>query len=187
MLLPSSLQGPLGSHIGYLQHIALRNFLAYQALKNTHAALPLPSLATKYEELRLFLNTVESVNNVLDYFYFENELAILPKHSTVSAFRKAVHAKFDELQVLANLANAYKHCVRSGAKGAKNGKLPWAKDLQRPALSVTIDITDGVTPNVDVKYTFEWPIPEHDQALKSALDFWVQHLKASRADELTNA
>src|SRR5713226_8415132 len=129
MDIPPSLRGPLGSHSGYLKHIALKNVMAHMWTKRKHAEENDSTNSAKYEELRLFLNAIESLNNVLDYFYFENEDQLSARHSTVQSFRSEVHKQHIALHRLSALANAYKHCVRTSGK-KKNTELPHAKDLQ---------------------------------------------------------
>lgn len=180
MYTPLTLRGPLGSHVGFLQHIALKNVLAHYWVKREHAEKSDITNQAKYEELRLFLNAVESLNNVLDYFYFEYEYEyeyeyedqLNSRYSTVQIFRSAVHNKFPALQNLADLANAYKHCIRTRGK-TKNENLPNAKDMQHPSLIVSIELSDQNIPKVEVDYFFNWPILDHEKTLEKAVDFWV--------------
>jgi hypothetical protein len=172
MHVPPALRGPLGSHTGYIKHIAIQNVMAHHLAKKKHKEDGNTSDQAKYEELRLFLNAIESLNNILDYFYFEHEEQLNTRHPTVTSFRSAAHCKFAVLKNLAELANAYKHCVRtSGAK--KNTKLPQASDLQRVALNVSIDLSNQGSSKVGVEYIFHGPIPEHEQVLSDAVGFWT--------------
>ena len=168
---PWPLRGPLGSSSGYLNHIATKNCCAYLSAKKKHAEEANYTESAKYEELRLFLNAIESLNNVLDYFYFEHKDQLISRHSTVQSLRSAVHKQFAALQKLADLANAYKHCVRTSGK-KKQTVLPNAKDLQRTLLKVVINCSDQSSPKVEVDYSFIWPIPENEKVLEDAMDFW---------------
>ena len=172
MQIPPALRGPLGSHSGYIKHIAIQNVLTHYWAKKKHEEDANTSNQAKYEELRLFLNAIESFNNILDYFYFEHEDQLNARHATVESFRVAAHTKYDVLKKLADLANAYKHCVRTRGK-KKNTELPQAKDLQRPALNVSIDLLNQSYPAVGVDYIFDWPIPENEIVLRDAVDFWA--------------
>jgi hypothetical protein len=179
MNIPESLNGPLGSHRNYLRHIAIANYTAYERLKKKNLEEGHSSTTSKYEEFRLFLNAVESFNNVLDYYYFENERVLAPKHFTVQTFRANVHAASHELRRLSELANAYKHCVRT-AGVSKNTTVPWAKDLQQVSLQISIDL-GPCAPAVEVAYQFEWPVRDHEDALSHVFGFWVAHLSNPNA------
>ncbi len=167
------LKGPLGSYQNYLRHIAFRNYFEYVSKKKLHVERGENSTPSKYEEFRLFLNAIEALNNVIDYFYFENESSLTSGFVDLNQFRKKALDLFDELRQLANLANAYKHCVRS-PKGKKDESVPWAKDLQRPLLHISIDLKTE-SPRIDTEYRFEWPIPEYENILSRAFDFWMKH------------
>jgi hypothetical protein len=125
----------------------------------------------KYKEFRLFLNSIESFNNIIDYLYFEHEDKV--KYQNVDEFRKAMHAKYPELGELAELANAYKHCVRAN-RGRKNESLLWARDLQKPQLNIYVSLA-GTEPLVDAQYEFQWPIEEHEAKLYKVFDFWLAY------------
>jgi len=173
-------RGPLGSHRNYLVHVALPNCTDYLWLKKGNQEQGRSGTCDKYKEFRYFLNAVESFNNILDYFYFEHEDRI--KRGSVGEFRKAIHDKYPELGELAELANAYKHCVRE-RNGKKNEALPWARDLQRPTLDIQIKLGDS-QPSVAVNYDFPWPIEEHDAKLYKAFDFWLGYHNNPRTNEL---
>jgi len=173
--------GPLGSYRNFISHIALENFQDYWNLKWNNLEEGNASNPVKYKEFRYFLNAAESLNNILDYFYFEYESSIT--HKNVESFRSAVHKKFPELEEISNIANAYKHRVRV-QKGLKNPKLPWAKDLQRPKVYTTISFD---TFEVITEYIFHWPIPEQEAALKKAFQFWSEYHNEPFPNEITNA
>ena len=173
-------RGPLGSHRNYLVHVALPNCTDYLWLKKGNQEQGRSGTCDKYKEFRYFLNAVESFNNILDYFYFEHEDRI--KRGSVREFRKAIHDKYPELGELAELANAYKHCVRE-RNGKKNEALPWARDLQRPTLDIQIKL-GASQPSVAVNYDFPWPIEEHEAKLYKAFDFWLGYHNNPRTNEL---
>jgi hypothetical protein len=166
------IKGPLGSHRNYLNHIALMNCIDYFNLQKKHEEMNESNTPSKYEELRLFLNAIESLNNILDYFYYENEDSI--SHSKLNDFKRAVFGQYPALNDVADIANAYKHCIREGRSG-KNAKLPWAKDLQKPSLVVDINISDTSQPKVEAEFKFEWPISEHEEAISEAFRFWIKY------------
>ncbi len=108
--------GPLGGHRNYLTHIALSNCVDYMALKKGHQERGDCSNPAKKKEFRYFLNAIESLNNILDYYFYENENAVL--EPSLQKFKEALHSAHPELKELSELANAYKHCVRE-SKGQK--------------------------------------------------------------------
>ena len=78
------------------------------------------------------------MNNVLDYYYYENEAYL--SVDSLFAYRKKAMTKYPVLLRIAELANAYKHCVRE-YRGKKDEKSLWAKDIQRPSFVVNIDLS----------------------------------------------
>lgn len=176
-----SMAGPLGSSQNYISYIALSNCSDYFELKMKHEEENRSSTSDKYKEVRYYLNAVESLNNIIDYFYFENESLI--SHGNINAFRTAVHNKYPVLEKVANIANAYKHCVRE-QRGNKNADLPWAKDLQNPEIVIDINVPNM---NVDVSFNFVWPIQEQEEAIESAWKFWVGYHNAPTPQEFINA
>jgi hypothetical protein len=175
-------RGPLGSHRNYLVHVALPNYTDYFWLKKGNEEKGRSGTRDKYKAFRYFLNAVESLNNVLDYLYFEHEDRV--KRRSVGEFRKTIHNKYPDLGELAELANAYKHCVRE-KNGKKNEALLWARDLQRPAVSISV--TPGNTAlSVAVDYDFPWPIKEHDSKLDKAFEFWLNYHNNPKTNELIN-
>lgn len=169
------IKGPLGSHRNYIAHIVLPNCLDYFQVQKRNADLNNLHSASKYEELRFFLNAVESMNNVLDYYYYENEESL--SVDGLFAYRNKATKKYPILSRVAELANAYKHCVREH-KGKKDKKSLWAKDIQRPSLVVNIDLQNITNVKnkedikVDADFVFEWPIPEYEKTFIEAFEFW---------------
>ncbi|WP_230607399.1 hypothetical protein, partial [Vibrio cholerae] len=60
--------GPLSNHMSYLQHIALDNFSDYNFFIEELNEKESITIKDKYKRLRLFLNTIESLNNIPEYF-----------------------------------------------------------------------------------------------------------------------
>ena len=175
-------KGPLGSHKNYITYIAFENQLDYLTIKKQHEEDGCSATPDRYKEFRLFLNAVESFNNIIDYLYFEHEDQI--KYQKVDDFRKAIHVKYPELDELSELANAYKHCIRE-RRGQKNDKLAWARDLQKPILNININLNQFL-PLVNAEYKFLWPIEEHESKLYKVFDFWLEYHKNPNTEELIN-
>jgi hypothetical protein len=154
--------GPLGSHLNYLNHIALQNCSDYfQLAKAQEERSSQLSTSDKYERLRYFLNSIESLNNILEYFYHEYKSEegwpeiICPQ--ILGNMRKK-HSIFENIE---QVANAYKHCIRR-----KSASLH-ASDLQSP--QIIISIIEG---NVSVKYEFD-SIECENTIMGEAYRFWV--------------
>jgi hypothetical protein len=174
--------GPLGDHRNYLNHIALSNCVDYFALRKHHQERSDSSTSAKYKELRYFLNAVESLNNVLDYFFYEYEGEI--GHSKIRDFIKAAHSKYPELKEVSDLANAYKHCVREFVSGQKRSDLPWAKHLQRTDVLVHVKISRNKDVKVAAEYNFQGPLNEHRESLDRAFKFWFDYNNDSASTKL---
>jgi hypothetical protein len=85
----------------------------------------------------------------------------------VGEFRRAMSERFEVVGLIAELANAYKHCVRS-QQGITN-----ARDLQRANVSVQIDVGHGIS--TAAEYEFVGPLPEHEKILEGAFQFWLEY------------
>jgi len=168
-----------------MAHIVLPNCIEYFQVQKRNAELNNLNTASKYEELRYFLNAVESMNNILDYYYYENEESL--SVDGLFTYRNKATNKYPVLSRVAELANAYKHCVREH-KGKKDKKKLWAKDLQRPSLVVNIDLpsianaTKKEDVKVDASFIFEWPIPEHEKTFTEAFEFWHAYGEPNGSD-----
>ena len=162
--------GPLGGHRNYLTHIALDNCLDYLRLKKDHLERGDCSNPAKYKAFRYFLNAVESLNNILDYYFYENEKTV-PEPS-LQTFKEAQYSAHPELKELLDLANAYKHCVRE-RNGQKRTNLPWASDLQVTVLNIHVNVSELPEVRVAAEYNFEGPTSEHLEIFERALNFWL--------------
>lgn len=181
-------KGPLGSHLNYLRHIVMPNCMDYLQLQQANRDSGENSNPSKYEELRRFLNAIESMNNIPDYFYWENELALKEKQiGSVKAYRIKVGEKYHVLAHVAELANAYKHCVRTNRDGKKNTGKKWAKDIQLPQMTIDVDIDfHKMEKKEDIKvnpiYKFDWPIASHEKIFNEAFEFWKKYGDADVPD-----
>lgn len=175
--------GPLADHRKYIAHIAIPNYMDFLAVKNEPTEKPKTNLQ-KYKELRHFLNAAESFNNILDYFFFEHQESI--SHKRVNIFRNAAHTKFPELGKVADIANAYKHCVRvtnsnkNEGRGEKNESLPWAKDLQKADIILHLK-------SEAIELAFQAPITEQEEALEKVYLFWIKYHDSPFQQDLINA
>jgi len=185
--LPEFARGPLGSHRNYLRHIVIPNCMDYLQLQQANRESEENGNPSKYEELRYFLNAIESMNNVPDYYYWENESALKEKQiDRIKTYRDKVCKKYPVLDGIAELANAYKHCVRASGGKKNTGKM-WAKDLQRPQMTIDVDfdlhkIEKKENINVNPTYRFNWPIESHEKVFNEAFEFWRKYGDADGPD-----
>lgn len=172
--------GPLGSHRNYIAHIALPNCVDYFQIQQRNIEQENTGTSYKYEEMRYFLNAIESLNNILDYYFYENEQDL--KSYNLNRYKESIMNKHPMLRKVADLANAYKHCVREN-RSKKNTDLPWAKDLQNPAIFIDIDLSNPSeikSPKdikVDIRYEFEWPIGSQESILIESFKFWISYVE----------
>lgn len=167
-------KGPLGSHRNYLTHIVLPKCIDYLGLVKGREETGNASTSAKYTELRFFLNAVDSLNNILEYYFYENEAFIA--EPSVQAFKESTDNSHPELRDLADIANAYKHCVRQRGS-QKRTNVPWAEDLQMPEVRVYIDFLQRPKVSVDVDYMFQAPTAHPLEMFHKALKFWFSHRK----------
>ncbi len=167
----------MGSHGNYITHIAFPNHFDYLSCKKRNEEQGRSSTSIKYGELRLFLNAVESLNNILDYLHSEHKDRI---KKGLREFKKAIKSKFPVLGELSDLANAYKHC------GRFDDGQSWkrASDLQKAHLNVQINVTEPTLSCAD--YQFWGPLLEHDKTLNEVFRFWQNYHNNPTLDELIN-
>jgi len=166
----SILSGPLGSHKGYIEYIALPNCSDYfdlcglQREKETYQAT-----RSKYERLRLFLNAAESLNNIPEYIFHEYKSTYnwSKEHEVRSLLAKS--SKIHE--TINTLANGYKHCVRNPPNKSGQVKEIDASDFQEIKIIVTSQLIAPVS--LDVSYSFE--SIEDEGMLAEAFRFWVEY------------
>lgn len=167
----SILKGPFGSHLNYITHIALENYQDYFEYTNRQKELGKKQENRKYQGFRLFLNAIESMNNISDYFYYEFKEVCnwTDKGNIIGKIRN----NHPILKDIAHIANAYKHCR------TKNKPNIHASDLQKPMLNMSVNLT---TLDVNVKQGFT--SIEDEKLLGEAFAFWVKYLNYPQPDFL---
>ena len=178
--MPACFRGPLGGHRQYIAHIALENYADYlRHLKRkdeNHGRAP--AGFAEYTEFRLFLTAVESMNNILDYFYYEHVRQPAPGNP-LNEFRKRLYLKYPDLGTLNGLANAYKHCVQHKAHERP------AHDLQHTYLSVSINLSQSeCLPRVE--YHFLGPLPDDHATAAAVFKFWLDYHQSDYTNHTTH-
>jgi len=157
----STISGPLANHINYLRHIDLPNCIDYfnfirKSRENNDSTTP-----TKFTRLRLFLNALESVNNIPDYFFHDTKNTKGWTSSDEGRILGIIRNQHRILRDAEQIANAYKHSER------RNGGLN-AADMQGTLIAISL------TKN-DLELEFEFNSIEDESILNEAFQFWVAY------------
>lgn len=166
----SMLSGPLGSHKGYIAHIALPNCSDYFDLCDLQREEEkYQATRSKYERLRLFLNAAESLNNIPEYIFHEYKAVY--GWSKESEVRRLLAEESKIHETINTLANGYKHSVRNPPNKADQIKEIDASDFQEIKILVASQLSAPVS--LDVSYSFE--SIEDEGILSEAFRFWVEY------------
>jgi hypothetical protein len=170
-------RGPLGSHRNYITYIAFPNHVDYLSCRRQNQEQGRATTPAQYGEFRLFLNAIESLNNIADYLYSEHKGRIT---KTAREFTKALRATYPALAKLSDLANAYKHCERD------DKYMKRASDLHKTRVTVRVKV--GASGLSSADYEFYGPLPEDDEILNEAFKFWFEYHnnKGPQLDDLIN-
>ncbi|MDF7809551.1 hypothetical protein P4E94_19090 [Pontiellaceae bacterium B12219] len=163
-MIPEFFKGALGSHVNYLTYIALENCFDYLKLVKQHQEEGSKQTPHKYKRLRYFLNAIDSLNNIPEYFYYEHKASQgwtdTPKGNIIGEIRESN----DIIREVARIANASKHCV------SKQPNHPNAADLQYPELKILMS-----SENVELNFDFE--SIEDEKIILKAFKFWQEYLE----------
>ena len=152
-------KGLLGSHKCYLAHVALDNCLDYFNLLEAQKKEGRDKITDRYIRLRYFLNAIESLNNIPEYFFHEHKGSQGWNDAQLRNVLGQIRSKHAVLKDIEQIANAYKHCVR------RNSDDMHAGDMQSPLLEISIG-----SHGVKVKYMFE--SIEDEEIMGEAFRFW---------------
>ncbi|KLV07028.1 hypothetical protein C9I92_24840 [Photobacterium ganghwense] len=157
----------LSGHRSYIYHIAIGNIDDYFFLVEQQDEKGNLGQVDMFKRMRYYLNAIESLNNISDYFYHEfKEKNGWSEKQDDKWYARKIRKKHPLIQDVANIANAYKHCVRNG----KNAKLH-ASDLEQAVIK--IDIND------DVKVSVNYNPQIDDDLIEKAYHFWLDYLEAN--------
>ena len=142
----------------YLRVIALPGFREF--MKCTDDASVVPGLY-----IRRFVIAAESLNNALDYFYWEQE----PNGSRnrLDSFRKKAMTAVPALAALAEISNAYKHAVRTDNKATIKRSTELIKP---PSLSELVNLLDR--PEEFHRRISQWITPSMVENLEAGGKCW---------------
>lgn len=156
----SLLNGPLDNHQSYLNHIALENCFDYFGLVERQKKQTTIMLAEKYHRLRLFLNAIESLNTVLEYFFHEQKkLQGWNDHQIINIL-EIIRKKHPVLYQANHLLNAYKRGEHYGMKESV------AVDLQATVVSIS---------SIKQKMEIDFNSTKDERIISEAFDFWFEY------------
>lgn len=158
-------EGPLGNHINYIENIALPNCKDYFDLVKRHKESCEKSSSWDIKRLRYFLNAIESLNNIPEYFIHDKKEQRGWDSGQLADVLGGIRTNHKLLRDIELIANAYKHCVRYNPKDLHAG------DLQSPFLSVVVSSPDDK--GVDVYFKFS--SIECERFMEEAFGFWVKY------------
>lgn len=162
-------RGLLGSHTNYLAHVALDNCVDYFGLVEAQKEECRDETPDRYKRLRYFLNAIESLNNIPEYFFHEYKGQQQWNDSQLNNILGQIRSKHAILRDIEQIANAYKHCIRRKSDDLHAG------DMQSPLLELSIG-SNGVK----VKYSCE--SIEDEEIMGEAFRFWhAYHQKPEKS------
>lgn len=117
----------------YITFIALENCIEYFLMVGCIGNNTKPKI-TRGQELKIFrayLNAIESLNNIIEYVYFDK----FCKNISFFDFQTRMLKEYNILQNVHDIANAYKHCIR----GTWQNKIFYKNTKSKSAKDITVD------------------------------------------------
>ncbi len=108
--------GCFSNHVEYIGYIVLPNGRDFNQYYTRDRITD--TIEFDMEVFRYFVNAIESMNNVIDYIYFDNYDELF-EHVSLDEFRRRILKEYPSMSKLSDLANAYKHSVRAKTKGRR--------------------------------------------------------------------
>lgn len=131
--------GCFSNHVEYIGYIVLPNGRDF----NQYYTRDRLTDASEFDidVFRYFVNAVESMNNVIDYIYFDNYDELV-EYVQLNEFRRRILNEHPSMSKLGDLANAYKHSVR---QVKQNGKIVINEDKIKAADMNMVEIKTELT------------------------------------------
>lgn len=165
------LAGPLSNHENYLIHIALANFCEYNSLVQYQEEKGLNKTPAQYKRLRYFLNTIESLNNVLEYFFHDVKEAQGWKDKELNNILGKIRNKHKILRDIEQIANGYKHCIRRDNKNLQ------ASDMHSSTVIISLD-ENGIRVDLGFDSIVD------DNLMRDAWKFWLGYRQDPNIEKL---
>ncbi|HCE4544997.1 TPA: hypothetical protein NGR73_001319 [Vibrio parahaemolyticus] len=157
---------PLSDHRCYLTHIALPNFSDYNMLVDRQRNQERNKIPDQYDRLRLFLNTIESLNNVPEYFFHDVKEAQGWRDCDLGNILGQIRKKHPILRDIEQISNAYKHSVR------RDSGLLQAADMTSSFVEITME--EG---RIQINFGFDSIADE--TLMDEAWKFWLDYRQST--------
>ncbi len=167
----NSFKTPLGSHKNYIEHIVLRNCQDYMITAGIINDNLTPLGENKREEFRHYFNSIVSMEQILDYLYFETKDNYKIK-SGQRNFKKNILNQHPILKEISETANAFKHCITNNPD-KKN-----AKDAVTSTIKTNISLSKGLQ-DIAQEYHYD------SQLLIEGFKFWLEYINGKKEITLT--
>lgn len=159
-----SFKTPLGSHKNYIEHIVLRNCQDYVVTAGIINDNLTPLGENKREEFRHYFNAIVSMEQILDYLYFETKDNCKIKIGQRN-FKKNILNQHPILKEISETANAFKHCI------TKNPDKKNARDTVKNEIKANISLSKGLQ---DITQDFNYD----SQILIDGFKFWLEYINS---------
>jgi hypothetical protein len=159
------ISSPLSNHISYLEYIALENFSEYNQLEQGQIEEGKNNLSDQYHLFRVFLSTIESLNNIPEYFFHDVKESQGWTDRDLSQVLGDIRKKHKILGDIEQIANAYKHSVR------RNTKHLQGDEIQSLSIDVRLD-------NGKIKVDFGFNCIAGNELMDEAFNFWFGYFQS---------
>jgi len=159
------LTGPLSDHQNYLRHIAMANFIDYNNLVRGQESAGKNKVPDQFKRLRLFLNTMESLNNVPEYFFHDVKSSQGWDDKDLNSVLGKIREKHPILRDIEQIANAYKHSIRRQNRNLQ------ASDMQD--MKIKSEFKKG-----DFEVSFDFESIVDDSIASDAWHFWRNYAES---------
>ena len=164
-------EGPLGSHLTYLQLVALPNCVDYHSVMEKQKRQRLRGIPASCERLRRFLNAVDSLDNVLDSFFHEHKSQQGWADQQLSSVRKNLRGNHPVLANIHELSIAFRQSPTRSKRNATSSGCSGGV----PTLQLSVALTTE---------WFDYVSAEDEAILDSAYHFWAAYEKDPRIEFL---
>ncbi|HGS4480886.1 TPA: hypothetical protein ACMDNO_003490, partial [Vibrio cholerae] len=159
------ISSPLSDHISYIKYIALENFSEYNHLVQGQIEEGKNNISDQYHRFRLFLSTIESLNNIPEYFFHDIKGSQGWTDSDLQRVLGEIRKKHRVLGDIEQIANAYKHSVRRKADNLQ------ACEMQSLGVYLRLD-------NGKIKIDFGFDCIADEKLMDEAWDFWFNYFNS---------
>lgn len=162
----SALYSCFSSHRDYLHYIVLPNCRDFNNFYENKIGIGKHEWSV--EVYRHFVNAMESMNNVIDYLFFDNFDDV--SNMGIDEFRKRFFMKHHFMLDVANIANAYKHSRRARYDKKKYITVIYDDKMKASDISCSkLVISDS---KISLNFEFD---QRYYNSFLVAFDFWLSY------------